>query len=347
MLKKKIILAISFMAVTIAGITVAQSVPNQITVAGGLTPIPLMIKAGEQLVGRAPQYKPPHILYNDTTVGFQLFCAGAGLDTPSINTGTRQMRPAELELCRKNGVNEIVQFKLGHDALVTAQASRGRFAGLSRKELFLAIAKDVPDPKDNAKLIPNPYKSWKDINSALPDLKIQVLGPEQGIGLYQTFIKGIVLPGCRQLGFFKALEASDPKEFETVCKNIRKDGAFAEYTRTPDAIQGLKSKPESLGIVSLTTVVKEGLENIPLDNMDPTFVTVSRDMYELTFPMLVFVKKSHVDLIPGFKEYLDELTSEAAIGTTGYYYNMGVIPLPLVERKQVRADVKALKVMSE
>lgn len=347
MLKKEMILAMSLVLTTMADIAIAQSVPNQITVAGGLTPIPLLIKAGEQLVGKAPQYKPPHILYNDTTVGFQLFCAGAGLDTPSINTGTRQIRPAELELCYNNGVKEIVQFKLGHDALVAAQVPRGRFTELSRKELFLAIAKDVPDPKDNAKLIPNPYSNWKNINPALPDFKIQVLGPEQAIGLYQTFIKGIVLPGCRQVGFFKALEASDPKELETVCKNLRKDGAFIEYTRTTDAIQGLKSKPDSLGIVSLTTVAKEGLENIPLDNMDPTFVTVSREMYELTFPMLVFLKKPHVDLIPGFKEFLDELTSEAAMSTTGYYYKMGVIPLPLVERKQIRADVQALKVMSK
>ena len=81
--------------------------------------------------------------------------------------------------------------------------------------------------------------------------------------------------------------------------------------------------------------------------MEPTLINVSRNTYGLTFPMFVFIKKSHVGLIPGLKEYLAELTSDAAMGTTGYFYDMGVIPLPLVERKQMRADVETLKVLSK
>ena len=84
-----------------------------------------------------------------------------------------------------------------------------------------------------------------------------------------------------------------------------------------------------------------------MDNMQPTLVNVSQNKYAHTFPIMVFVKKAHVDLIPGFKELLAELTSENAIGTTGYFYNMGMIPLPLAERKQVRADVESLKVMAK
>ncbi|HRD67432.1 MAG TPA: substrate-binding domain-containing protein [Candidatus Competibacter sp.] len=340
MFKKEIILAMSLVATSMS----AQSAADYITVAGGLVPIPLMIKAGEQLASKNSQFKPPHILYNDTTVGFQLFCAGDGLETPSINTGTRQIKPAEFESCRKNGVNEIVQFELGRDAFVAAQVQSGQLKHLSRKELFLAIAKEVPDRKDNAKLIPNPYKTWKDIDPALPDLKINVLGPEQNTGLYQTFLKGILLPGCKQAGLFKDME-SNQKEFEAACKNTRKDGAFTEYRGHDNAIQGFKNNPDSLGIVSLTAAVKEGLKKVQLDNMDPTFTSISRDMYELTYPLLVTVKKSHINRIPGLKEYLAELTSEDAIGTTGYFYKMGVIPLPLVERQQVRADVQALKVI--
>jgi len=100
-----------------------------------------------------------------------------------------------------------------------------------------------------------------------------------------------------------------------------------------------------VGIVALTMVLKDNLRTLNLDNMEPTVVNVSRNTYDLTFPMVVYVKKRHVDLIPGFKEFLAELTSEAAVGTTGYFYAMGVIPLPLVERKQMRADVETLKVL--
>lgn len=346
MFEKKI--ALVFLMVAASQVAGAQDIPpDRVTVAGGFTPIPLTIKAGEQLVSKSPQYKPPNILYNDTTVGFKLFCAGTGLDTPSINTGTRRIRPAELEACNKNGVTEIVEFNLGRDALVAAQAPGGRLSALSRKELFLAMAKEVPDPKDGAKLINNPYKTWKDINPALPDFKIQILAPVTGIGLNATHISAVVLPGCRQVDYFKALEANDPKAFDVACKNFRKDGAYIEYERTPAAIQELKTNPDLVGIVALTLVLKDNLLTLVLDNMEPTVVNVSRNTYDLTFPMMIYVKKRHVDQIPGFKEFLAEMTSEAAVGTTGYFYNMGVISLPLADRKQMRADVEALKIMAK
>ena len=50
------------------------------------------------------------------------------------------------------------------------------------------------------------------------------------------------MAGCRQIDTFKALESSDPKAFETTCKNFRKDGVYNEFTRTPDAIEELKGK---------------------------------------------------------------------------------------------------------
>ncbi len=132
-----------------------------------------------------------------------------------------------------------------------------------------------------------------------------------------------------------------------MCKATRKDQAFVEYSKTPDAVKELKANAEILGIVSLTAVVRENMKIIPLDNIEPNFVTISHDLYNLAFPIMVFVKKAHVALIPGLKDYLEELTAEAAIGTMGYFYSMGVIPLPLEERKQVRADVQALKVMTK
>lgn len=325
----------------------AQTVPEQVVIAGGLTPTPLILKAGEQLVSKAPQYKPPQALNNNTTTGFKLFCAGTGRDTPNINSGTRDIQSAELDLCNKNGVSEIIRIRLGNDALVAVQGPSGKINDLSRKDIFLAIAKEVPDPKDGGKLIPNPYKSWKDINPSLPDIKLQVLGPEPALGLYQTYISSVILPGCREISYFKGLEANNPKDFESACKNFRKDGFYSEYPRFTDVSASLKQSPDALSLLPLTISLKENLRALSMDNMQPTLVNVSQNKYAHTFPIMVFVKKAHVDLIPGFKELLAELTSENAIGTTGYFYNMGMIPLPLAERKQVRADVESLKVMAK
>ena len=86
-------------------------------------------------------------------------------------------------------------------------------------------------------------------------------------------------------------------------------------------------------------------KEVSVDGIGPTLIAVSRKAYTLTFPLLLYVKKAHINLIQSLKGYLAELTSEKAIGTTGYLYNMGVVPMPLLERNQVRADVDGLKLL--
>lgn len=340
MFGKNLLIAASIMA-GMGSVAYAETTPEAITVAGGLTNIPLMIKAGEEFVTKSPQYKSPIVLNNNTATGFKLFCAGSGADTASLNTATRNIEPTEIELCNKNGVTNIVQLVLGNNAMVLAQGASGRLTALSRKEFFLAIAKDVPDPKDSTKLIANPYKTWKDINPAWADTKIQVTAPTSGLGLYQTYIKAIVLVGCRQVDYFKNLESSNPKDFEVACKSFRKDG-YSDYEQIATAVQEVKVNPDIMGVLPFTSVLKENLKPLTLDNMEPTALNISRNIYGVTFPLVVFLKKSHVGLVPGLKEYLAELVSEKATGLTGYFYDMGVIPLPLNDRKKYRAEVEAL-----
>jgi len=148
--------------------------------------------------------------------------------------------------------------------------------------------------------------------------------------------------GCRQVESLKALETSDPKAFDTACKSFRKDGAYTEFAKPPEAIQELKVNADTVGVISLTMALKNNLTPLVLDGMEPNVVKVSRNEYELTFSMQVFLKRSHIGVIPGLKEYLTELTSEEATGLIGYFYDMGVIPLPANDRKKIRAEVAAL-----
>jgi phosphate transport system substrate-binding protein len=67
----------------------------------------------------------------------------------------------------------------------------------------------------------------------------------------------------------------------------------------------------------------------------------------LSRPLFFYVKKAHVGVIPGIKEYLAEFTSEKAWGKDGYLSEKGLIPLPDAERKQVAENVKALKTVTE
>jgi phosphate transport system substrate-binding protein len=55
-----------------------------------------------------------------------------------------------------------------------------------------------------------------------------------------------------------------------------------------------------------------------------------------------YVKKAHVELIPGIREYLKEFTSDTAWGDYGYLSDKGLIPLPAEERAAVQAQTQSL-----
>jgi phosphate transport system substrate-binding protein len=58
------------------------------------------------------------------------------------------------------------------------------------------------------------------------------------------------------------------------------------------------------------------------------------------------VKKAHVGVIPGIREYLAEFTSEAALGENGYLSDKGLIPMSDKDRKTVVAEAKGLAAMN-
>lgn len=344
MLKKKIIAAISIIVFSTAN-AAAQSARDYIHIVGAFTGVPLATAVAEHFT-KANTFKSPKIEANTTGGGLKAFCAGIGVEIPDATTATRRIRATELELCEKNGVKEVLEVKLGYDALVLAHASKKIMNNLNRKELFLAMAKEVPDPKGGPKLIPNPYKTWKEINASWPDIKIQITGPAPTIGSYDALVNYIMVAGCKQFGEIGALETNDPQAFEVACKSFRKDGVYNEFSNYDAVLQELKNNSELLGIIGFSMSRRAGLSNSSLDGSEPTLVNISRQIYVLTFPLYLYVKKAHIGLIPGIQEYLAEFTSEKAMSVSGYLFNEGVVPMPLPERQKIRADIQAQKPMS-
>jgi phosphate transport system substrate-binding protein len=79
-----------------------------------------------------------------------------------------------------------------------------------------------------------------------------------------------------------------------------------------------------------------------VDGVEPTFEAIADGSYPVSRPLYFYVKKAHVGVIPGLKEYLQEFTSEKAWGEEGYLSERGLIPLPDAERAQVKAAVENL-----
>lgn len=307
-------------------------------IAAGYAPYPLAVVVGEKLVQSGKLKKAPDIQSTSPESAYKQFCAGNGLDTLDATIVFRTMNTTEQELCTSNDVKDITQIKLGNTAVVAVFAGNSTvgFAGLTRKDLFLAMAMEVPDPQGSGKMVANPYKSWKDINPSLPDLKIQVWNSSSAFAYYPIVLKQIMVVGCKQAGAWKNLE-SDPKGFETACTVFRKDGVYNEYSSLDNITQKLNN---AIGIFADTFSRKLGLHAMPIDGIEPMPGSISHNLYPLISPLVIYIKKSHIAMVAGLKEYLLEATSEKAIANSGYLVNEGMVPLPLPERRKLQAEVQ-------
>ncbi|MDS4030454.1 MAG: substrate-binding domain-containing protein [Candidatus Contendobacter sp.] len=345
MLARNLSLALVLLLAAAIG-AAAEPMRDYISVAGSATIYPFATAVGEHF-SQATRLKPPQIQGIGSGAGFKLFCAGAGAEALDIAIAVRPMKSEERGVCEKNGVKDIVEIQFGRIATVVAQSSTGaKFTNLTRKELFLAMAKEVPDPKDGARMVPNPYKTWKDINPALPNTKIMLWVPAAMHGTHDVAMNKIMLVGCKQVDPMQALMGHDPKALEAACQRPREDGAYVEFKEYSQAIKELQTNPNTLGIMAQNQYKQDsGLAPISLEGYEPSALSVAHGVYPVVESLLLYVKKANLGVVAGLKEYLTEFTSEAAIGTNqGYLGPMGVVTLPLTDRNQAQASVAGLAV---
>ncbi len=343
----KKVLAASAMAasVIVAGMSFAQSGRDYISIVGSSTVYPFATVVAEHF-GKATNFKTPKIESTGSGGGLKLFCGGVGVEHPDIANASRRIKASEVEACKANGVNEIVEVKIGYDGIVIANSKKVEPLKLTRKDLYLALAKDVPDPGGKEEVVPNPYKTWKDVNPALPDKKITVLGPPPTSGTRDAFVELVMDEGAKQFPWIKAIEKTDAKKFKAVCQTIREDGAYIEAGENDNLIvQKLEVSPDSLGIFGFSFLDQNAdkIQGSFVEGVQPTFEAIASGKYAVSRPLFFYVKKAHADVIPGMKEYIAEFTSEKAWGPEGYLAEKGMIPMPDAERKAFQKDAEELK----
>jgi phosphate transport system substrate-binding protein len=342
------ILALS-LAATLAGAlntpALAQSARDSINIVGSSTVYPFTTTVAEQF-GRGGKFKTPKVESTGTGGGIKLFCNGVGPQFPDVANASRRMRPAELQACQKNGVKEVVEVKVGYDGIVIAENKTGASLGISRKDVYLALAKNVPDPANPANLIPNPYTTWKEVNPKLPATKIEVLGPPPTSGTRDSFVELYMEAGCRSYAWLDNLRTQDEPRFKRACDTVREDGAYVEAGENDNLIvQKLTANPNAVGIFGFS-FLEENLDKLKgavVDGVVPTFESISSGKYPASRPLFIYVKKQHVNVIPGIEEFIAEYTSEKALGEEGYLADKGLIPPAKAEIGKIRADSKALK----
>jgi len=335
-------------AALFSNVIFAESSRDYINIVGSSTVYPFSTVVAEQF-GKASKFKAPKVEATGTGGGFKLFCSGVGVQHPDISNASRRIKESEFETCKKNGVKDILEVKIGYDGIAVAHSSQAKAMELSLKEIFDALAKEIPDPKGSEKTVPNPYQTWDQINSKLPAIKIEVLGPPPTSGTRDAFVELAMEGGCKSYPWVKALKEKDEKAYKGICHSVREDGAYVEAGENDNLIvQKLQANPDALGIFGYSFLEQNSdkVSGIKIEGISPAFESIASGDYPISRPLFFYVKKAHIGVIPGINEFLEEFTSEKAWGNEGYLSDKGLIPMPDAERKQVAADVKGLKSLS-
>lgn len=317
---------------------------DTITAVGSSTVYPFSTVVAERF-GKSTRFKTPKIESTGTGGGMKLFCASNAIDTPDLSNASRRMKKSEFDMCAKNGVTSITEVLVGYDGIVVANSSTSNVITISRKELFLALAKEVPAKDGSEKLVANPYKLWSDINPTLPANKIEVLGPPPTSGTRDAFAELVLEGGCKKFSWIKAIKKQNKSKYKAICHSVREDHAYIEAGENDNLIvQKLTANPKAFGIFGFSFLDQNSdtLQGSIIDGKGPTFDAIADGSYPVSRPLYFYVKNAHVGKVPGILEFLTEYTSDAAMGEEGYLTDKGLIPLGEEKLVNVRQNVLAL-----
>jgi len=344
------VLALIFTIVFGSGISnvFAGSSRDYISIVGSSTVYPFATVVAERF-GKSTSFKTPKIESTGSGGGHKLFGAGVGVQYPDITNSSRRIKKSELEKALKNGVKEIVEVKIGYDGIVLANSKKAPAFKLTRRDIFLALAKSIPTGDKAGDLIPNPHKTWKDVNPSLPDIKIEVLGPPPTSGTRDAFVELAMEGGAKKIAWIKALKKTDKKAYKILCHTIREDGAYIEAGENDNLIvQKLNANKDALGIFGFSFLDQntDKIQGSFVDGVEPKFEAIADGSYPISRALYFYIKKAHVAAIPGMAQFLTEFTSEKAWGNEGYLTDKGLIPMPMAERELFKNNVKNLKPLS-
>ncbi|PID63751.1 MAG: phosphate ABC transporter substrate-binding protein [Gammaproteobacteria bacterium] len=273
----------------------------------------------------------PKIKSTGSGLGIEFFCEGDELSTPDVVNASRRMKKDELMTCHDNGVNDITEALIGYDGIVMASSKKAPDFALTRQHLFDALAAKVPDPKDNSRLIDNPYQTWSQIDASLPSVKIAVFGPPLTSGTRDTFEELVLEAGCQKYDWINELKSSDKKAYKKICHAVREDGAYDSSAGENDGVlvRRLSHNVNALGILGYSFLEKNAkkLKGHAIEGVQPSAETIASGEYPVSRPLYFYVKNSHVSKVPLLKRYTLLFFSVFMSGEKGMLTKHGLIPL--------------------
>lgn len=329
-------------AAAIAAVISSTAVARDyISIAGSSTVLPFATIVAERL-GRNVNQKTPVVESGGSSVGKKGVCDGIGTEFIDIGNASSRMKTAELEYCDKNGV-KITEIKVGYDGIVVANSKKADRLKISLSDLGKALTAEVPV---DGKMVANPYKTWSDVNPALPAMEIRVYGPPTTSGTRASFAEIVNEKAyCGKDAEAKAALKAAGKKAKT-CRAMRTDGAYVEAGEQDNLIvQKLQEDTSAFGIFGFSYLDQNSdtLQGAELSGVVPTFEAIAEGKYKASRALFFYVKHQHIGVVPGIEAYMTEWTKHW--DEDGVLADAGMIPMPQAERDEMASRMKNLPVL--
>ncbi|MDY0122399.1 MAG: PstS family phosphate ABC transporter substrate-binding protein [Sulfurimonas sp.] len=314
----------------VASLWANASANDQIRIVGSSTVYPFTSYVAEEL-GAITNFATPVVESTGSGGGMKIFCAGVGLDTPSFTNASRAMKPKEFETCQKNGVKEITGLMVGYDGISIAQSKENPKLNLTKEQIFLALAQEVPS-KDGKSLIANPYKKWSDIDASLPKREIRMIGAPSTSGTRDSFDEMVMEKASKSFPIYGGKY-----------KKIRTDGAYIPGGENDNLIvQQLAQDKDAMGYFGYSFLEEnhDKISGVTLNGKEPTAENIADGSYPVSRSMFIYMKNAHIGKIKGVAEFIELYATDAMIGQKGVLRTIGLIPMPQDMLKKVQTSVK-------
>ena len=257
-----------------------------------------------------------------TGAGMKLFCGGVGSQYPDIEDASRAIKKSEFEDCQRNGAKQVIEIPVGIDGLTIIESNNGPAMNLTQADIYKALAAN-PFGKG-----PNKAQTWKDVNPALPAVKIRVLGPPPTSGTRDSLAELYLEKGCDTDPAMKALKKSNEDQHKQVCTKIREDGAFVEAGENDNLmVQKVAGDPGTLGVLGYSYLEQNAdkVRPVKVNGIAPTEATISDLSYPGARKLYIYLKGEHMRAKPKMRDFVAAYAK--AWGNDGPLERRGLVPL--------------------
>lgn len=329
-------------AITAAALAAAASAQSRdnVQIAGSSTVLPYASIVAEAF-GENFDFPTPVVESGGSSAGLKRFCEGVGANTIDVANASRQIREKEIATCAENGVAEIVEVRIGYDGIVFASRLDGpAFDAFEPADIFNALgARALVD----GQVVDNPHDRWSDFNLDLPDEDIVVFIPGTKHGTREVFEDKVLLVGCEQSGAMAAMMGAGMSEddAEDACIDVRADGRSVDidgdYTET---LARIDANSNGIGVFGLAFYENntDKLKVATMSGVAPSSGTISTGEYPVSRPLFFYVKKAHIGVIPGLKEYASFFVSDEIAGPEGPLAQYGLVSDPELADTQAAVE---------